>query len=102
MAKNTVNFTIENSYTEKLKHISETVGPSNARIIEKAVEEYLKSKDPKGIEPEKDKKQLSFYPSDETFNKLQLVAQEESRSVSNLVSYIMKNFIMGLRDDEKE
>ncbi len=94
-----VCFTIEKTTAEKLKSISETKGPSRARIIEKAVEEYLKNKDPKGREEEK-KKQLCFYPSDEVNKKLKLVAQEEGRSVSNLVSYIVNTLIKNSEIDE--
>lgn len=97
---NGVCFTIQKNVAEKLKYISETKGPSSARIIEKAVEEYLKNKDPKGREEDKKKKQLCFYPSDELNKKLKLVAQDEGRSVSNLVSYIVNTLIKNSEIDE--
>lgn len=91
--KYTVCFTIEKSFVDTLKSISETRGPSSARIIERAVEEYLKDKDPEDIEEEKTKKQMSFYPSEEVYKKLIKTAMEEGRSVSNLVSYIIKKHL---------
>ena len=102
MNKNTVCFTIEKSIADQLKKISESKGPSNARMIENAVEDYLKNKKPSGLKPDNEKKQLSFYPSDETLIKLKLVAQEEGRSVSNLVSHIVKNSIMETNKDDKK
>ncbi|MBU1014780.1 MAG: hypothetical protein KKG99_17435 [Bacteroidetes bacterium] len=99
--KTTVCFTIEKSYSDKIKHISNTKGPSSARIIERAVEEYLKNKNPVDVHEDEKKKQMCFYPSDETQDKLKRVAKDEGRSVSNLVSVIVKNYIRDEEDEKK-
>jgi predicted DNA-binding protein len=92
--KNTVCFSIENEYLKKLKNISETKGPSSARIIEKAVEEYLKNINTDNNTEVNDKKfQMCFYPPSEIYQKLKHVAKDEGRSVSSLVSLIVKTYI---------
>jgi predicted DNA-binding protein len=100
MAKNTVCYSIENSYANQLKILSKLNGPSQSRIVEKAVEDYLKNSNLSDAIPDEEKKQLSFYPTDETLNKLKIAAQVEGRSVSNLVSYIIKKFILEINKDE--
>lgn len=91
--KNPVCFSLGNSYWEKLNNIAETRGPSRARIIEKAVEEYLQAKNSTNSGETEKKTQICFYPSSEAYTKLKQLANDEGRSVSNLVAFIVKTYI---------
>lgn len=83
---------------DKLTHISKTKGPSRARIVENAVAAYLKGKEPgENVKAEK-KNQMCFYPTDEMRDKMQQIAKEEGRSVSSLVSYILKEHLKNMEE----
>lgn len=99
MADNTKKglcFSMEESYVDKLKHISKTKGPSSARIVENAIAAYLKGKEPAESVKEEKKIQMCFYPTEEMRDKMHQIAKEEGRSVSSLVSYIVKEHLKNM------
>jgi metal-responsive CopG/Arc/MetJ family transcriptional regulator len=88
-----IGVTLEKSIADTIKKMSETSGPSTSRIIENAVENYLKDKQISGQIIHEEKTTMHFYPDMKIKEKLQIVAQAEGRSVSNLVARIVKQFI---------